>query len=140
MGRFAAWAGETPALLCGSWRIIFPRMDVFLWGAGIMRPRCTIAQPFPEFQCRLRNCFTGPSRYKLAPVTLSFWLYPLLFLTGLAAGFVDSIAGGGGLITLPVLLNVGLTPQEALGTNKFQVVFGSGSAAWLPPRGFGRFS
>jgi len=63
-------------------------------------------------------------------VTLSFWLYPLLFLTGLAAGFVDAIAGGGGLITLPVLLNVGLTPQEALGTNKFQAVFGSGSAAW----------
>ena len=29
------------------------------------------------------------------------WLYPLLFLTGLVAGFVDAIAGGGGLITLP---------------------------------------
>ncbi len=58
------------------------------------------------------------------------WLYPLLFLTGLAAGFVDSIAGGGGLITLPVLLNLGLTPQDALGTNKLQATFGSGSAAW----------
>jgi uncharacterized membrane protein YfcA len=63
-------------------------------------------------------------------VTLSFWLYPLLFLTGLAAGFVDAIAGGGGLITLPVLLSTGMTPQEALGTNKLQAVFGSGSAAW----------
>ena len=58
------------------------------------------------------------------------WQYPLLFLTGLASGFVDSIAGGGGLISLPVLLNFGLAPQLALGTNKLQGTFGSGSAAW----------
>ena len=58
------------------------------------------------------------------------WLYPLLFLTGLAAGFVDSIAGGGGLITLPVLLNIGLAPADALGTNKLQATFGSASATW----------
>jgi uncharacterized membrane protein YfcA len=62
--------------------------------------------------------------------TLPLWLYPLLFLTGLAAGFVDSIAGGGGMITLPVLMNVGMPPQLALGTNKLQAVFGSGSATW----------
>jgi hypothetical protein len=58
------------------------------------------------------------------------WLYPLLFLTGLFAGFVDSIAGGGGLITIPVLLNLGLAPPDALGTNKLQATFGSGSATW----------
>jgi uncharacterized membrane protein YfcA len=58
------------------------------------------------------------------------WLLPVLFLTGLAAGFVDSIAGGGGLITLPVLLSFGLGPQQALGTNKLQGTFGSGSASW----------
>ncbi len=56
--------------------------------------------------------------------------YPVLFATGLAAGFVDSIAGGGGMITLPVLLNLGLPPLEALGTNKLQATFGSGGAAW----------
>ena len=56
--------------------------------------------------------------------------YPVLFLTGLAAGFVDSIAGGGGLITIPVLLNLGLAPNDALGTNKLQATFGSSSAAW----------
>ena len=60
---------------------------------------------------------------------IELWHLPLLFLTGLAAGFVDSIAGGGGLITLPVLLGLGFAPQEALGPNKLQATFGSGSAA-----------
>src|SRR5688572_20073787 len=62
--------------------------------------------------------------------TASIWFYPVLFVTGLAAGFVDSIAGGGGLITVPVLLSTGLSPQDALGTNKLQATFGSGSAAF----------
>ncbi len=56
------------------------------------------------------------------------WHFPILFSTGLVAGFVDSIAGGGGLISLPVLLNLGINPQQALGTNKLQATFGSGSA------------
>jgi uncharacterized membrane protein YfcA len=58
------------------------------------------------------------------------WQLCLLFATGLIAGFVDSIAGGGGLITMPVLLSFGLDPRAALGTNKLQATFGSGSAAW----------
>jgi|GEM_PF-5904740 len=45
--------------------------------------------------------------------------YFLLFLSGAAAGFIDSIAGGGSLITLPALLLVGLPPQMNLGTNEF---------------------
>lgn len=49
---------------------------------------------------------------------------------GLIAGLIDSIAGGGGLITLPVLLAVGLPPHLAIGTNKVQSVFGSGTATW----------
>src|SRR5437867_7891419 len=57
-------------------------------------------------------------------------MLPLLFIVGVAAGWIDSIAGGGGLITVPVLLSLGLSPAEALGTNKLQAVFGSGSAAW----------
>lgn len=61
---------------------------------------------------------------------MSLWIYPALFLTGLAAGFVDSIAGGGGLITLPVLLSLGLPPVDALGTNKLQACFGSGTATF----------
>lgn len=58
------------------------------------------------------------------------WAFPVLFATGLVAGFVDSIAGGGGLLALPVLLSFGLSPQLALGTNKIQATCGSGSAAW----------
>jgi uncharacterized membrane protein YfcA len=57
------------------------------------------------------------------------WLYPLLFITGLVAGCVDSIAGGGGLITLPILLGVGIPPTLALGTNKLQSSFGSFTAS-----------
>ena len=57
------------------------------------------------------------------------WQLPLLFIAGLAAGFVDTIAGGGGMITLPVLLSLGLDPAHALGTNKLQSTFGSASAS-----------
>jgi uncharacterized membrane protein YfcA len=59
----------------------------------------------------------------------SLWVFPLLFVTGLAAGLVDSVAGGGGLLTLPVLLSLGFPPKVALGTNKFQSSFGSYTAA-----------
>jgi uncharacterized protein len=60
---------------------------------------------------------------------LTSWHYGLLFLSGLAGGWVDSIAGGGGLITIPILLSLGLPPQVALGTNKFQASFGSFTAS-----------
>ncbi|MCF8092674.1 MAG: TSUP family transporter [Desulfotignum sp.] len=53
----------------------------------------------------------------------------ILFATGLCAGFVDAIAGGGGLIALPVLLALGLPPATALGTNKLQGSFGTLSSA-----------
>jgi hypothetical protein len=52
----------------------------------------------------------------------------LLVLAALAAGTIDAIAGGGGLITLPALLAAGLPPHLALGTNKGQSVWGSLSA------------
>ena len=55
--------------------------------------------------------------------------YLALFLTGGLAGFVDSIAGGGGLIALPVLLAFGVPAHQALATNKLQSSFGSFTAA-----------
>ena len=61
---------------------------------------------------------------------LELWHFPLLFVVGLVAGAVDAVAGGGGLITVPALLNLGLPVPLALGTNKFQSSFGSVSASW----------
>ena len=48
----------------------------------------------------------------------------------LVAGVVDAIAGGGGLLTLPALLALGLPPHAALGTNKGQAVFGAVASFW----------
>ena len=52
----------------------------------------------------------------------------LLIAAAFFAGLIDAVAGGGGLITVPVLMSIGLPPQVALGTNKLQASFGSGSA------------
>lgn len=54
----------------------------------------------------------------------------LLCAAAMVAGFVDAIAGGGGLITVPALLAVGLDPVVALATNKVQGSFGTASATW----------
>lgn len=54
----------------------------------------------------------------------------ILLAAAFAAGFVDAIAGGGGLITLPVLMLSGVPPVEALATNKIQGMFGAGTAAF----------
>jgi uncharacterized protein len=59
---------------------------------------------------------------------IEWWQVGLLFVTGLVAGFVDTLAGGGGLLTLPVLLSFCPDPKFALGTNKLQASFGSTSA------------
>lgn len=48
-----------------------------------------------------------------------------LMLVGAIAGFVDAIAGGGGLLCIPALLWAGLTPLETLATNKLQASFGT---------------
>lgn len=51
-------------------------------------------------------------------------LLPLVFF----AGFVDSVAGGGGLISLPAYLFAGLPVHMAYGTNKMAASFGTGIA------------
>ncbi|WP_147199008.1 sulfite exporter TauE/SafE family protein [Pantoea sp. CCBC3-3-1] len=56
-------------------------------------------------------------------------LVGLLFFIAMLAGFIDSIAGGGGLLTVPALLSAGLSPAQALATNKLQSVGGSFSAS-----------
>lgn len=63
-----------------------------------------------------------------ARFNVSFAIIILLAAAGFAAGFVDSIAGGGGLITVPALMAVGLPPQIVLGTNKLQSSCGTSMA------------
>lgn len=53
-------------------------------------------------------------------------IYVVLFLIAGAtvAGFIDSICGGGGLISVPILLLAGFTPAEAIAANKLQGTLG----------------
>ncbi len=60
---------------------------------------------------------------------VSLNLLTLLLGAAFLAGFIDAIAGGGGLITLPALLLAGAGPIEALSTNKVQGSFGAATAA-----------
>ncbi|MCF0154621.1 MAG: TSUP family transporter [Veillonella sp.] len=53
----------------------------------------------------------------------------LLFVAGAFAGFVDSIVGGGGLISVPAMLLTNLPPAMALGTNKMASIFGALTAS-----------
>src|SRR3954463_1052952 len=72
------------------------------------------------------------------------WTYVVLTVVAVVAGFIDSIAGGGGLLVIPALLFAGVPPLYALGTNKLQSVFGtavalrnygrSGLVEWRPNR------
>ena len=52
----------------------------------------------------------------------------LLMAVAFAAGTIDAIAGGGGLLTIPALLAAGLPPVAAIATNKLQSSFGTASA------------
>ncbi len=55
-------------------------------------------------------------------------MYGFLILMGFLAGFVDAIAGGGGLISLPALMYTGMPVAMALGTNKLQSSIGTSMA------------
>lgn len=59
----------------------------------------------------------------------SYDIIALLFMVAGLAGFIDAIAGGGGLLTVPALLAAGVPPTQALATNKLQGAFGSFSAS-----------
>lgn len=56
------------------------------------------------------------------------WIYPALTAVAVLTGFIDAVAGGGGLIMVPALLYAGLPPHMVLGTNKVQSMFGTGMA------------
>ncbi|PMH44981.1 hypothetical protein BCU68_11090 [Vibrio sp. 10N.286.49.B3] len=61
----------------------------------------------------------------LEPTTLV-----ILALVAFLAGFIDAVAGGGGMLTVPALLSIGLPPHIALGTNKLAATFASSTAAF----------
>ncbi|SEJ17270.1 TSUP family transporter [Demequina mangrovi] len=61
---------------------------------------------------------------------LAWQTLAILAVVALLAGFLDTLAGGGGLLTLPALLLAGVPPLQALGTNKLQGSFGTGMATW----------
>jgi hypothetical protein len=61
---------------------------------------------------------------------LSLETYALLTAAGMLAGFIDAIAGGGGLVTVPALLASGIPPINALATNKLQSVFSLITSFW----------
>lgn len=53
----------------------------------------------------------------------------ILAIVAFVAGFIDAVAGGGGMLTVPTLLSLGLPPHIALGTNKLAATFASSTAA-----------
>ena len=61
-------------------------------------------------------------------MTIDPWLYPALTAVAVLAGFIDAIAGGGGLVMVPALLFAGIPPLQTLGTNKVQSMFGTAMA------------
>lgn len=60
-----------------------------------------------------------------------FYIEIFLFATAVVAGFIDTLAGGGGLITMPALLMGGVPPLAALGTNKLQGSMGTATATFM---------
>ncbi|MFS2156652.1 TSUP family transporter [Pseudomonas sp. Pseusp122] len=66
-----------------------------------------------------------PIDFSVEPLTLA-----ALAVVAFVAGFIDAIAGGGGLLTTPALMTAGLPPHLVLGTNKLSSTFGSATASF----------
>lgn len=55
---------------------------------------------------------------------IDIWAYPALTALAILTGFIDAVAGGGGLLMMPALLFSGVPPLNALATNKLQSLLG----------------
>lgn len=64
-------------------------------------------------------------------VNYSLDVLPLLFFVAVTAGLLDTLAGGGGLLTVPALILTGVPPLAALGTNKMQGCIGTATASCM---------
>ena len=79
-------------------------------------PFCGLLRPRPRFDVM--------PEFELTPLVLV-----VVLIAGFTAGFIDSIAGGGGLISIPTLLAFDVPPHLAFGTNKLQSALGTTVAA-----------
>lgn len=59
---------------------------------------------------------------------MEWWLYILIVVVGVFVGFINTLAGSGSLITLPLLIFLGLDPNTANGTNRLAIFLQSLSA------------
>ena len=101
--------------------------------------RCFLCQLINECrpsQLRFRTLASPPARVPTSPLvacdsaSVSPTTFIILFFASTAAGCIDAIAGGGGLISVPTLLAVGIPPQLALGTSKAQSTVGTMMSTW----------
>lgn len=69
--------------------------------------------------------------YIMEFANISVEILSFLFLAAFVAGFLDTLAGGGGLISLPALIVSGIPPLFALGTNKLQGSMGTFTASFI---------
>ena len=59
---------------------------------------------------------------------MEIWHIPVIFTAGILAGFINTLAGGGSLLTLPILIFLGLPTAVANGTNRIAIVAQCGFA------------
>ncbi len=60
---------------------------------------------------------------------LDWYLYPLMILAGFAAGFINTLAGSGSILTLPLLIYLGLPANMANATNRVCIVLQNATGA-----------
>ena len=58
-------------------------------------------------------------------INLEWYQYLLIIGAGLVAGFINTLAGSGSLLTLPLLMFIGLPPNVANGTNRISIMLQS---------------
>jgi len=61
---------------------------------------------------------------------VEIWVYPVAIAAGILAGFINTLAGSGSLITLPMLMFMGLPAPVANGTNRIGVLFQNVVGMW----------
>ncbi len=56
------------------------------------------------------------------------WAFPALFAVGVVVAFINSVSGGGSILSLPMLIFMGLPASTANGTNRLGILLGSTSS------------